>query len=68
MATTTSPETPRKLAYRKFPLKVLREWAGSIINGETGELLEYHHLRKTQSTEIHGESLLETKLSAFPKE
>ena len=25
---------------------MLCEWAGAIINGETGELLEYRHIRK----------------------
>ena len=61
-------ETPRKLSSRKSPLKMLYKWAGYSINGEMGELIKYHNLRKTQSTDMHEEYSLEMKSSAFPKE
>ena len=34
------------LAGRRFPIQFICEWANSVIDGETGELLEYRHLMK----------------------
>lgn len=35
---------PVNAASRKFPLQMLCDWAGVVLDGETGELLEYRHL------------------------
>ena len=45
MDITSTPATPRQLASRKFPMKLLCEIAGAVLDGSTGELLEYRHLR-----------------------
>ena len=37
--------TPRNLASQKFPMKLLCEIAGAILDGKTGKMLEYRHLR-----------------------
>ena len=42
---TTAQPTPRNLASRKFPMQILCEMAGSIMN-LNGDLLEYVHLMK----------------------
>ena len=34
------------LAGRRFPIQFICEWANSVIDKETGELLEYRHLMK----------------------
>ena len=39
------PVTPRQLASRKFPMKLLCEIAGAVLDLSTGELLKYRHLR-----------------------
>ena len=38
MDTQKKQAIPRKLASRKFPLEILCEWAGSVMDEETGEL------------------------------
>ena len=38
--------TPRRLASRKFPLALLCMFAGAVLDGATGEMLEYRHLIK----------------------
>ena len=45
MELTDTPATPRKLASQKFPMKLLCEIAGAVLDGETGEMVEYCHLR-----------------------
>ena len=45
MNITSTPETPRNLAAQKFLMKLLCEIAGAVLDGSTGELLEYWHLR-----------------------
>ena len=42
---STSEVSNRSLASRKFPLKLLCEWAGAIMD-KNGEMLEYRHLIK----------------------
>ena len=37
----------KQLASRKFPLKVLCELAGAVLDPETGDLLKYKHLLKS---------------------
>ena len=36
--------TPRNAARRKYPLQLLCELAGAVLDAETGDLLEYRHL------------------------
>ena len=36
----------QKAANRKYPLKLFCELAGAVLDEETGDLLEYHHLVK----------------------
>jgi hypothetical protein len=38
--------TPRAAASRKFPLHFLCDFANAVIDGETGEVMEYRHLLK----------------------
>ena len=45
MELTDTPATPRQLASRKFPIKLLCEIAGAVLDGKTGEMMEYCHLR-----------------------
>ena len=45
MELTNTPATPRQLASRKFPIKLLCEIAGAVLDGETGEMMECSHLR-----------------------
>ena len=45
MELTDTPATPRQLASRKFPIKLLCEIAGAVLDGETGEMMDYCHLR-----------------------
>ena len=47
---------------------MLCEWAGAVINRETGKLIEYHHFRKKKSTGMHEEYRSEMKFNALPKE
>ena len=47
---------------------MLCKWAGAFIDGYTGELLEYWHLRKTQSTKMNWEYSLEMKLATVTNE
>ena len=45
MNITSTPATPKNLASRKFPMKILCEIVGAVLDGSTGELLKYWHLR-----------------------
>jgi hypothetical protein len=38
--------SPRSTAARKFPLQFLCDFANAVIDGETGEIMEYRHLMK----------------------
>jgi hypothetical protein len=38
--------TPSQAASRKYPLEFLCEYAGAVLDGATGDLLEYRHLIK----------------------
>ena len=38
--------TPSQAASRKYPIEFLCDFAGSVLDAETGELLEYRHLIK----------------------
>jgi len=38
--------TPRSAAARKFPMQFLCDFANSVIDGNTGEIMEYRHLVK----------------------
>ena len=40
------PLVARRLASRRFPLQVLCEIAGAVLDSKTGELMEYRHLLK----------------------
>ena len=37
----------RNLANRRFPLKALCEFAGAVLDADTGEMLEYRQLIKS---------------------
>mgnify|MGYP007089473653 CR=1 FL=1 len=39
--------TARSTAARKYPLEFLCEYANAVLDGETGELLQYRHLIKS---------------------
>jgi hypothetical protein len=41
-----APFTPRQAASRQYPLQFLCNFAYSVLDNETGNLLEYHHLMK----------------------
>ena len=57
MDITSTPATPRQLASRKFPMKLLCEIAGAVLDGSTGELLKYRHLRiNPQYRQVWGKS------------
>jgi hypothetical protein len=36
----------KKVSGRQYPLKFLCDWASAVLDDETGDLLEYHHLLK----------------------
>ena len=38
--------TARQASARSFPMQFITDFAGSVLDGETGELLEYQHLIK----------------------
>ena len=40
------PLVTRRLASRKFPMQMLCEIAGAVLDAKTGELMEYRHLLK----------------------
>jgi hypothetical protein len=49
--------TPRTAARRKYPLQLLCELAGAVLDAETGDLLEYRHLiRHPQYKEVWGKA------------
>ena len=39
--------TPKSTASRKFPKRFFSEIAAAVLDGDSGELLEYRHLMKT---------------------
>jgi hypothetical protein len=41
-----APFTARQAASRKYPLQFLYDLAYAVLNDESGDLLEYHHLMK----------------------
>jgi hypothetical protein len=41
-----APFTARQAASRKYPLQFLCNLAYAVLDNETGDLLEYHHLMK----------------------
>ena len=41
MELTDTPPTPRKFALQKFPMKLLCEIAGAVLDDETGEMMDY---------------------------
>ena len=43
---TPSKISPRNAASRQYPMAFLAEMAGAVLDGATGELLEYRHLIK----------------------
>ena len=45
MELTDTLPTPRKFALQKFPMKLLCEIAGAVLDDETGEMMDYRHLR-----------------------
>jgi hypothetical protein len=52
--TTTAP-SPKEMTARKLPLQLLCEMAGSVLDSNTGDLLEYRHLiRRPEYQEIWG--------------
>ena len=49
--------SPRAAAGRKYPVQLLCELAGAIVDGSTGELLEYRHLmQREEHKEVWGNS------------
>ena len=57
MKITSTPATPKNLASRKFPMKLLCKIAGAVLDGSTGELHEYRHLRiNPQYRQVWGKS------------
>ena len=48
MELTDTPATPRQLASRKFPMKLLCEIEGAVLDGEIGEMMEYCPLHTSQ--------------------
>eukprot|EP00804_Cyclotella_cryptica_P028355 CCRYP_016413-RA/>CCRYP_016413-RA protein AED:0.25 eAED:0.25 QI:0/0/0/1/1/1/3/0/885 len=61
---TRTPLTPRRAATRQFP----REALSAILDTDTGELLEYRHLIKTQSTAPYGKMHMAKNSVASPKD
>lgn len=48
---------PAKLAKRKYPLQLLCDIAGAVMDAETGEMMEYRHLiRKDKYKKVWGHS------------
>jgi hypothetical protein len=47
--------SPRQAASRKYPMQLLCEMAGAVLDAETGDLLEYRHLiRRPHYQEVWG--------------
>jgi hypothetical protein len=42
----TAPFTPAQASCRKYPLQFLCDFAYTVLNDDTGDLLEYRHLIK----------------------
>ena len=48
---------PRQAASRKYPMKLLCEMAGAVLDADTGDLLEYRHLiRRPQYQAVWGKA------------
>ena len=43
---TQAPPSAQQASARKYPLQFLCDWAHSILDDDTGDLLEYRHLMK----------------------
>jgi hypothetical protein len=43
---TQAPPSTQQASARKYPLQFLCDWAQSILDNKTGDLLEYRHLMK----------------------
>ena len=55
MGLANTPETPRQLASQKFPKKLLCETSGSVMDGETGKMMDYRHIHiSPQYKEVWG--------------
>ncbi|KAL7525744.1 hypothetical protein ACHAXR_001144 [Thalassiosira sp. AJA248-18] len=68
MDITTSKITPKNASSRKFPLQFLCEYANAVLDGETGELLEYRHLiQRPKYHQVWGNHLA-TKLADWHKD
>ena len=46
ISSTSKLIMPKNAASRKYPLEFLCELAGAVLDGDTGELMEYRHLMK----------------------
>ena len=44
LSATEHPVSAKRLSQRKFPLSILCAFAGAVLDGTTGEMLEYRHL------------------------
>ena len=61
--------TAKSAASRKYPMQFLCDYVNAVLDGETGELLEYRHLIACPKyNRKHGELCLETKSEDWPKE
>ena len=49
---STTQTSAKRLASRRFPLQLLCEMAGAVLDKETGELLEYRHPSPNQTTGV----------------
>jgi hypothetical protein len=55
LSASTHCVNPQKAAQRKYPLELLCEMAGAVLDEETGNLLEYRHLmRHSRHKEVWG--------------
>ena len=51
----STPATPRNLESRKLLIKLLCEIAGAVLDGSTGDIFKYRHLRKNpQYRQVRG--------------
>jgi hypothetical protein len=46
ISSTSKLIKPKNAASRKYPMEFLCELAGAVLDGATGELMEYRHLMK----------------------
>ena len=55
MGLANTPETPRQLASQKSPKKLFCETSGSVMDGETGKMMDYRHIHiSPQYKEVWG--------------